>query len=150
MTPLRAVVYFDLDGFKDVNDSAGHGAGDAVLGQVAQIVRRAARASDDVVRVGGDEFVLLLRSCTTADARRIAEKIVGTIEATLFEWNDSTFRIGASAGIAMTEGATPAAIEAAIAHADRACYRAKREGGHRVAVDRAIPDGLGSLEIASD
>ncbi len=127
-----AVVFLDLDGFKAINDSAGHIAGDEVLRQVSQAITASVRGSDDVVRMGGDEFAVLLRSCTLSDAHLIAQKIVDQVGAALYRWRGATFRLGVSAGIALAGTDDLTELDRAIERADLACYEAKRAGGQRV------------------
>ncbi len=120
-----AVVYLDLDGFKEANDRAGHEAGDLLLREVAQRLQQSLRQGDLVARLGGDEFVALLRGCRNAEA---ASAIAGALRACLspaFTLPDGPFHLDASVGIACfpADGSDPAAL---LAHADRAMYAAKR------------------------
>lgn len=136
----HALCYIDLDRFKPVNDGAGHAAGDALLRQVAETIRRLCRAADVAARVGGDEFAILLMDCALADARLVAEKIVDGIALISFHWTGTTYHIGASIGIApVTREAD--SVHAVTAEADAACYAAKRAGRGRVVVySRALGD----------
>jgi diguanylate cyclase (GGDEF)-like protein/PAS domain S-box-containing protein len=124
----HVLCFIDLDRFKPVNDTAGHAAGDALLQQVAQMIRRQCRAGDFAARLGGDEFVLLLCDCPAAAARQRAEAVVAAITAIDFTWNGSSYRIGASAGLApLATAGDP------LSEADSACYAAKAAGRGRVA-----------------
>ena len=126
-----SLCFIDLDRFKPVNDTAGHAAGDALLQKVAQAIRRCCRANDFAARLGGDEFVLLLSDCSLLNARRVGRKLVDAIAGIDFTWNGTSYRIGASVGIA------PISTEAAgdpLAAADAACYEAKAAGRGRVAL----------------
>ena len=123
-----AVLYIDLDQFKEVNDSSGHPFGDAVLKQVAQRLRECAGKDAIVGRIGGDEFVLVrsnLRS--TADAAILAEAVIEAISAPLTVEN-RLVEIGASIGIALwpTDAARPDDL---LQKADIALYRAKSDRG---------------------
>lgn len=129
----HALLFIDLDGFKTVNDSAGHAAGDEVLRQAAGLLRQAVRASDTVVRFGGDEFVVLLRACGLPQARAVGDKIVETVRATAFTTDGRTFRIGASVGVRMFDDHLDSP-DVVLHDADVACYQAKRDGRGRVAV----------------
>jgi diguanylate cyclase (GGDEF)-like protein len=127
----HAVCFIDLDHFKPVNDQAGHAAGDALLQQVADVLRRACRAHDFVARLGGDEFVLLVDDCSLADAELAAGKLVASIASLRFTWHGLAYHIGASVGIAPI---TADAARDPLAEADAACYSAKSRGRGRVAI----------------
>ncbi len=126
-----ALVYLDLDGFKAVNDQSGHAAGDEVLKVVARRLRRSIREADTASRVGGDEFVVLLRHIDDYHtATRVAENIrlvVGRPITIL----GVEHRIGASIGISLypQDGK---GLPLLMKHADEAMYRAKRNGRNRV------------------
>ncbi|MFT6916456.1 MAG: diguanylate cyclase (GGDEF)-like protein [Motiliproteus sp.] len=128
-TRSGALLYLDLDDFKQVNDSMGHHAGDQLLKQIAQRLRSAVRDSDLVARLGGDEFgVLLLDPQSVADVRCIAEELIRHIELPI-SIEDSTFRVSTSIGISLIpqDGDTPSTL---LSNADSAMYRAKRVGKH--------------------
>ena len=126
-----AIVMIDLDHFKPINDSAGHAAGDAVLKAVAAAIASQVRASDLVVRMGGDEFALLLERCTPEVAMRIAENVRATVAALALPWQDRTLRVGASVGVAALVAETRDAASW-LADADAACYEAKANGRNAV------------------
>ncbi len=130
-----ALLYFDLDNFKLVNDSLGHQAGDAVLAEAARRVADLTRTGDVLARQGGDEFLLLLGSGGDGDPRLAARAAGERIAAALdepFEISDARFHVGASIGIALyPEHATDA--DTLFKHADHAMYQAKRRGGGTVA-----------------
>ncbi|MGD9773134.1 diguanylate cyclase domain-containing protein [Diaphorobacter sp.] len=125
-----AVMYLDLDGFKQVNDTLGHALGDQLLVQFAQRLQRAVRATDTVCRHGGDEFVVLLPGLDGADpegsACRVAHKILAALDAP-FDLSGHMVRGGLSGGIALypEHGDT---FEELSRHADSAMYVAKRAG----------------------
>jgi diguanylate cyclase (GGDEF)-like protein/PAS domain S-box-containing protein len=125
----HSVVLFDLDGFKDVNDTDGHSTGDRLLVEVAQRLNRAAGEAGRVYRLGGDEFVVVVPDC--GDPRRVT----ALVEAMLrelgepFEINEHVLHIGGSAGIAMAPQ-DGAGVDELIANADLALYKAKSDGGH--------------------
>jgi diguanylate cyclase (GGDEF)-like protein/PAS domain S-box-containing protein len=123
----HALCLIDLDHFKAVNDGAGHAAGDALLKQLAGVITGCCRASDCVARIGGDEFMIVLRDCNLSTARRIGQKIVESIAAIDFAWQEQVFKVGASIGVAQIEGKTLDADEL-YRQADAACYVAKRNG----------------------
>lgn len=125
-----ALCFMDLDHFKPVNDTGGHAAGDALLRVVADLIRSHLRSEDTVCRIGGDEFALILRGCTPADAARIANGLCEAVAELRFEWEGREYRIGASIGFAMIDGALGSVAELVRA-ADHACYVVKREGRGR-------------------
>jgi diguanylate cyclase (GGDEF)-like protein/PAS domain S-box-containing protein len=124
-----AVMLLDLDGFKEVNDSLGHRAGDAVLREVAQRLSGCMRKSDTLARHGGDEFVIVIPDLTLeADCQIIAEKILRELEPE-FRVDGRGFRIGASIGVSLYP-ADAGDGEALLRNADVAMYRAKSLGGN--------------------
>ena len=127
----HAVCYLDLDQFKVVNDTCGHVAGDELLRQVTQLIRRMLRAGDMLARLGGDEFGLILQACPLDDAVRIAEKIREAIADLRFVWDGKQFTIGVSIGLVMAPGKGQD-LGALLAAADAACYAAKEGGRNRV------------------
>jgi two-component system cell cycle response regulator len=131
-----AVLFIDLDGFKDVNDRHGHAAGDRLLKDVASVLMTSLRPGDTVARFGGDEFAVLCEDLLDAVAAvQIAERIVAAISAvSTAEW-----RVSASVGIAcqLGPGLDPDEL---LAQADEAMYRAKRQGKARVVVHDLAAD----------
>lgn len=133
-----ALLYLDLDHFKDVNDEYGHMIGDRLLQQVAQRLTESLRAEDTVARMGGDEFVILMPRITgQTDACRLAAKIL-TLFAEPFEIDDYRLIIPPSIGISMfpEHGEDPLTL---LRHADIALYCAK-QGGRRRYMVYARPD----------
>jgi diguanylate cyclase (GGDEF)-like protein len=126
----HALGFLDLDGFKRINDACGHLAGDELLRQLSDIVRRRMRGRDTVARLGGDEFGILLEHCTPARAARIAEHVRRAISDHRFTCGTRTYRVGASIGIVPVQDRASAAE--VLRAADVACYLAKRQGGNRV------------------
>jgi diguanylate cyclase (GGDEF)-like protein len=124
-----AVLYLDLDHFKDVNDTLGHPIGDRLLQSVAERLQANVRAIDTLARFGGDEFALLMREIgDLTDAGVLADKLL-QIMATPFLLDGNQIQSGVSIGIATYEPDTLGA-EALLAHADVALYRAKSDGRH--------------------
>ena len=121
-----AVLLLDLDRFKDINDTLGHGIGDEVLRIVAARLNSVIRGSDTISRIGGDEFCAIVQGTERVVAENIALKIAGAIEPP-FEINGHTLQVGTSIGIAVfpDDGNTP---ELLIQHADVAMYEAKYKG----------------------
>lgn len=127
MSDQDSLCFIDLDHFKEINDTCGHAAGDALLCEVANLMRQRLRAQDLICRFGGDEFALILHGCTTGDARRIANELCKALADLRFEWEGQYHRIGASIGLAriIDPSETPADVLKA---ADSACYAAKHSG----------------------
>lgn len=125
-----ALLFIDLDGFKQVNDTYGHVAGDAVLVEVAARIRRGVRADAVVARLGGDEFAVLLEDLESPDqAVGVADRLLAAISRPILVAGAEQ-RVGASTGIALS---TPELDDPAdlVAAADEAMYQAKRAGGNR-------------------
>ncbi len=141
-----AVLFIDLDGFKSVNDSLGHAAGDQLLKEAAMRLRAAARASDTVARIGGDEFVLLMEDVSSlADCVTLARRLVEEL-ARPFQIADRRVDISGSVGIvACPEHGEKGKL---VAHADAAMYAAKRAGGNTYALFESHMDA-GALEQMS-
>ena len=137
-----AVLFLDLDGFKAVNDSQGHDAGDSLLGIVAERLRRCVRPLDVVARFGGDEFAVLVRDVDAmSSAKEIADRIATSL-ATPIGLDGREIRIGVSVGIA---GVAPQAesVDVLLRNADLAMYRAKADRHESVVVfEPAMHDAL--------
>ncbi len=155
------VLVLDLDGFKRVNDSLGHAAGDALLVQVAARLLAATRGSDTVARLGGDEFAVVLEHTRgPADATLVAERILSALRVP-FVVGGAEAVVGTSVGIARaatdgavapgTDGAT-ARVDALLRDADLAMYRAKGAGKGRYAFFEPVmhAEAVGRLELEAD
>ena len=130
-----AFLMVDLDHFKQVNDSYGHPAGDAVLHQLAQILKTSARESDVCARYGGEEFALILHETNEPGAMVVAERIRQAVEATTFPGG---LKLTVSIGISATDD--PALFTQLMDRADQALYGAKQAGRNRVkSADMAAP-----------
>ena len=112
-----SVVYFDVDGLKEINDSLGHGAGDAVLGHLAEVLVRKVRASDIVGRLGGDEFGVILSHTGREAAQDKARSLAEAIGEEPANWNGSTLEVRVSFGIHTFAGDEP--IDEALHAADQ-------------------------------
>lgn len=125
------LLLLDLDGFKNINDTLGHGAGDEVLCEVARRLRRTCRAGELVARLGGDEFVILVRDDDLAAGGQLGQRLVEVL-AEAFDVGGRPTRLGASVGVAGTRpGALPGDL---LRDADIAMYSAKSSGKGRLAV----------------
>lgn len=127
-----SVLYLDLDGFKTINDALGHGVGDQIIENTARRLEQCIRKGDMVARVGGDEFIVLLREIASFDAPKVAEKIIGVLSEP-FVITSSTLYITTSIGLASyPQDGTD--VNALIHNADGAMYEAKRNGknGYRI------------------
>jgi diguanylate cyclase (GGDEF)-like protein len=129
-----AVVCFDLDFFKRVNDEFGHEVGDLVLANVAECFRREARQIDVVARMGGEEFVALLPGAGLEEARSFAERVRVAVQRSA---PGGVPRVTASAGAAATMA--PERLEDLMKAADMALYAAKAEGRNRTVLDAPAP-----------
>jgi len=123
----HAFLYADLDQFKVINDTCGHTAGDNLLQQVTKTLLTKVRLGDTVSRLGGDEFGLLLDSCSIDTAQRIAEEILQDIQAFRFDWEGVSFKIGASIGV-LEINEESVSVAKLMSDADAACYIAKEKG----------------------
>ena len=126
-----AVLFVDLDGFKDVNDSYGHAIGDELLVEAATRLSDVVRESDVVARFGGDEFVALLQNCSNDEALEVAERLRVSLSEP-YHVSGHEVVVSASIGLARPGGDDDA--EAALRNADLALYSAKEGGRDRVAV----------------
>ena len=119
-----SLLYFDVNGFKKVNDTYGHAVGDAALVHVAKLLVENVRESDVVGRLGGDEFGVVLANADQAAATEKAERLTHAIETTPFEWEGASMKLGVAYGV-YTIGSGLDAGQA-LAEADRAMYAHKR------------------------
>jgi len=146
-----AVLFIDLDGFKPINDSFGHVAGDAVLREVGQRLLAQSRQQDTVARVGGDEFLLMvLQPGTEQVAATVAQRVLQSLNAPFSLPNGVHVNLSASIGIVMYPEHGPA--QKLIANADAAMYAAKRAGGSTYAFfePRMELDAREQLELQHD
>ncbi len=132
-----AVLYIDLDGFKAINDTYGHAAGDEVLQRVADCLRQVTGPEELVARIGGDEFVVMLGDGDALTARTVADEIIAVISREHRIADGRKLRVGCSVGlcIAPDQGRDP---EVLLARADAALYEIKHQGKGQTGVWRAI------------
>ena len=127
-------VMCDIDHFKTINDTHGHGAGDKVIRAVAEVLRSGARESDVIARYGGEEFCLMLPGLSLHQGSEMAERLRRTLAAL----DNDGIKVTASFGVSAME-ALPADAEGLLKQADVALYRAKRSGRNRVVI-HTLPD----------
>ncbi|MDX1383568.1 MAG: histidine kinase N-terminal 7TM domain-containing protein, partial [Thermoanaerobaculia bacterium] len=132
-----AVIILDLDGFKEVNDSLGHAAGDELLDMVARRLKSQVRSGDLLARLGGDEFALLVVDCSTEQATHTVHRLVRAIKHHQFEVKGAVVSLDVSAGIAMFPGAGRS-VEELLTNADSAMYQAKQGIGGLCFYDREL------------
>jgi len=125
-----ALLFIDLDQFKYVNDTVGHGAGDRLLIQVAEALNRRMREHDVVARFGGDEFIVLARDVDQSQAVGIAKGVLKVLQDMRFIEGEHSFNIYCSVGIAMVDS-DQYNIDELLSHADMACFQAKSRGRNR-------------------
>lgn len=124
---MVGVMFIDLDGFKEVNDTFGHESGDSMLQAVAARLKSSIRKNDTVARYGGDEFVVILMQLKSmSDAHIIATKILETFDAP-FPVNSNSFRLSVSIGISFYPNDTKD-VQCLIKYADTAMYKVKKSG----------------------
>ncbi|RAK19419.1 diguanylate cyclase (GGDEF)-like protein [Anoxybacillus vitaminiphilus] len=133
-----SIMFLDLDGFKEVNDTLGHEAGDLLLKTVSQRLKKCVRANDIVARIAGDEFIILLPGISHEQAVKIAERVIETLQAPIVIGNNSV-SVTTSIGISSypLDGNE---IKMLVKKADIAMYQAKRSGknNYRIADENAI------------
>jgi len=128
-----SLILFDIDHFKQVNDTHGHAAGDKVLSRLSQACTTALRDQDVIGRLGGEEFAVLLPETDLAAAAAVAERLRETVERVSPGWSGGEFVVTISIGVTAWE-ADDATIEPVLHRADGALYEAKRQGRNRVAM----------------
>jgi two-component system, cell cycle response regulator len=128
-----AMVMFDIDHFKALNDRLGHLAGDATLRELAGCIKAQVRKVDLFARYGGEEFVLVLPETTRVGGLVCAEQLRERVEAHAFRFENETHKLTISLGVAATVGDAALTPASFIADADSNLYRAKHEGRNRVA-----------------
>ena len=122
-----AILFIDIDGFKDVNDTYGHSAGDQLLAQIARALKESVRAEDTVARLGGDEFAILMpRLDKSRDVTHLASKVLKAI-AQPFQVDDGEVVVSASVGVALSSDSGNDSARL-VKCADMAMFRAKKHG----------------------
>ncbi len=127
-----ALLMIDIDHFKQVNDTHGHQAGDAVLTSIAAVIKEQLRETDLFARYGGEEFGIIAAAMEQGEALLLAERLRKTIERAEFDYNGKKLRVTVSIGVSAWERDMKNNVEELIRRADAALYRAKDEGRNRV------------------
>jgi len=145
----HALLYIDLDQFKVVNDTCGHGAGDELLRQLSAVLQRSIRSHDTLARLGGDEFGVLLEYCAPEYTVNVANTLLNAVQEFRFVWEQKNFVVGASIGVVIIDE-NSASITKVLSAADAACYSAKDAGRNRVHVveenDATIAGRYGEMQ----
>ena len=130
-----SVLFIDADHFKRVNDEHGHAAGDEVLRRIAKVLGEQVRSEDEVARFGGEEFVVLLRGIHPPGVEIVADRLRAAVEALEIDVGGRSLRVTVSIGVAtQSPEQERASVEALLAEADAALYRAKEAGRNRVSI----------------
>jgi diguanylate cyclase (GGDEF)-like protein len=141
-----ALLAIDLDGFKEINDGFGHGAGDECLRLFTGAAQSRLRPGDMLARAGGDEFCIVLPATTSRGAAMIARRVLETCRESFVRWEGSEIPIAASIGVAQWSPVVGAHPERLIAAADQALYGAKKQGKNRYSVYEPAPSLAPELE----
>ena len=130
-----AVLAVDIDRFKQINDTMGHGAGDTVLHEIGVILRQTARDTDTVARIGGDEFIVILPDTGWQGASIFAERVRRNVDEHPFEHDGRRIQVTISVGVHVGSPSDPQqGYDQLLDAADRSLYKAKTEGRNRVAM----------------
>ena len=129
----HVLCYIDLDRFKVINDTCGHHAGDQLLCQISEVMKKSVRKNDFLARIGGDEFSILFQNISIEDAKNAIQTIQNSIEKFSFHWEGNSFRIGASIGIVPInyKCSDPDKITQA---ADNACRAVKQSNTNQIRI----------------
>jgi len=126
------ILMIDIDNFKEINDTFGHVVGDKVLKKLAQTLRKNVKITDEVIRYGGEEFLIIAYRCDLEEGKILAERLRRKIEDIKFNKRDPKFKITVSIGLSIYEPQED--LLTAIEKADKAMYKAKQRGKNRVEV----------------
>jgi diguanylate cyclase (GGDEF)-like protein len=129
-----SVLLFDIDHFKQINDTYGHAAGDEVLSKVAQAIKQRLRDTDVLGRIGGEEFAVVAPSTSVEAAHVLAQELMAKLAQSNAMWEGKPLTPTISIGIAVCRPEDPS-IEAVIERADAAMYTAKRGGRNQIVVN---------------
>lgn len=145
---VASVVMVDLDHFKSVNDTYGHGVGDETLRQITQLLAKHLRQIDVLARIGGEEFTIMLPGTNEAGGVTLAKKLRQTLSETPVKVGNNQFNVTASFGVAeILAGETE--VDACLGRADKALYAAKRSGRNSVISFTAVSREAGKSDALS-
>lgn len=142
-----ALLFLDLDNFKLINDTLGHGAGDRALRFIVELLRKNLREGDLLARVGGDEFAVLLEGSSYEEAKIIAERLRRIVDETPVTLEGHTFNLSLSIGITLLDEKMD--IQKILGRADAALYAAKESGGNTCVVVRPEEDPVAASSATS-
>lgn len=128
---IFSLCVFDLDGFKIINDTYGHQAGDEMLREIARVLHKSFRDNDVLVRLGGDEFAIILSGCNLNKADELCKKLLSNIFEINLDWDGSKIKIAASIGIYECSD-SKLNLADVFKEADTACYAAKAQGKNQI------------------
>jgi two-component system, cell cycle response regulator len=134
-TPL-ALVLFDIDHFKKVNDTHGHQAGDHVLSEISSLLSSTLRAEDVFARYGGEEFGVICRGSDVAQAQVVGERLRKAVESHRFDYNGTHIPVTISVGVAVLPNPAVKDANDIVLYADQALYKSKNAGRNRVTVHK--------------
>jgi diguanylate cyclase (GGDEF)-like protein len=126
------LMVIDIDHFKQINDTYGHGTGDKVLQSVAEQMKLSLRSMDTAARIGGEEFAIILPECSPEDAICAATRIHSVLNPLMLTLEQNTLRLTASSGLVWTNPNVPVSSVALVSEADQEMYRAKWAGRARL------------------
>lgn len=129
-----SLIFFDIDHFKAVNDTYGHDAGDEVLSAFAKIIKSELRSDDTVGRFGGEEFIVILNSTSSAGGAKFAEKVREKVKSTAFMYKGERITLTVSAGV--SDRVTNSSLQTLLKTADEFMYKAKNDGRDKVVSHR--------------
>ena len=129
---VSALFYIDLDSFKVLNDAEGHEAGDTLLVQVANSLRRYFNINDILVRIGSDEFAVLVNNTDKQTAIELAEELRNLFDGYDFEHHGHHYHLSASIGLKIIDADNATTVGEVLSHSNQACYTAKKRGRNRV------------------
>jgi diguanylate cyclase (GGDEF)-like protein len=134
------LMYLDIDHFKQINDTYGHSAGDAVLKQIARLMQRTLRRGDVLGRIGGEEFLVYLPDTTGHSGQRIAERLRERVERATILYEDTQIKVTISIGVFFVEDPIGLGLDELVKASDELLYEAKSTGRNKV-VYRGLGEG---------